>query len=183
MLGLPPDKHLFLADTNPSDDGTKSWIYQVWFELANIDLTSPENIESLKNGPLRITPEQLKFMQFLQPLLQVVEFTLDDNTLIEPERIDQLKAMLASNPDLWARYVEGKWVTASLDALFINVFRPGVHVVGEIETPGNTNPMIMVPEAECFELYTGWDLGVTNSAGGIDRKSVGFEWPALVQGA
>lgn len=147
MVNLPYNKHFILADTNPADEGTKSWIYRLWFEFAR-----------------REDDERNDDERSLQKLLHLVEFTIDDNIFAPPERIQQLKAMLSSNRDLYNRYVLGKWVTAALDALFVDVFRESTHVIGDIESPGNQNPLILAPEDECYELFTGWDLGVKNSA-------------------
>lgn len=153
VVGLPSNKHLLICDTNPADEGSKSWIYKLWFEFPNLpDDVIREEEREMKN------------------LLSCLEFTIPDNTFVPEERINQLKATLSSNRDLYDRYVLGKWVTAAIDALFVDVFRENVHVLGEIETPGNKSPMILVPEETCFELYTGWDLGIKNSAAAIMEK-------------
>jgi len=154
MIGLPMEKHFLLADTNPADEGTRSWIYKLWFDFRNAE---PDNL-SLSE-------------RILQQQLGVVEFTIDDNTFLPEARVNALKGMLASNPDLYARYVEGRWVTSSTESLFADVFKENIHVVGEIETRSNRNPLILAPEDNCFELYTGWDLGVTNSAAVIIEKT------------
>lgn len=156
-IGLPRDKHLFLADTNPADEGTKSWIYKLWFVFPNL--------KDIDGRPL--TPEE----KWLQNQLRVITFTLDDNTLIDPDRIMQLKASLSGNPDLYARYVLGKWVTASIDALFIDVFKEAIHAIGDVEMPGNNAPLIMVPEEGCFELISGWDAGIRNSSAHVIEKT------------
>lgn len=156
-IGLPRDKHLFLADTNPADEGKKSWIYQLWFVFPNLT--------EIDGRPL--TEEE----KWLQRQLRVVTFTLDDNTLIDPDRIMQLKSTLSRNPDLFKRYVLGEWVTASMDALFIDVFKESLQAIGEIETPGNRSPLMMFPEAGCFELISGWDAGIRNSSAHIIEKT------------
>lgn len=155
-IGLPRERHLFLADTNPADEGTKSWIYQLWFNFPNLrdidgrDLTAEE--------------------KWLQNQLRVIQFTLDDNTLIDPDRIMQLKASLSGNPDLYARYVMGRWVTASMDALFLDVFKEHRHAVPDPSSP-SARHLVMVPEEKCFELFTGWDAGVVNSAACVIERA------------
>lgn len=148
MVNLPYKDHVLIADTNPADEGTKSWIYKLWFELPNIPAKE-------------LKPDE----RALQPMLQCVNFTIPDNSFVGDDRITALKAVLSNNRDLYDRYVLGKWVTASLDALFVDVFREEVHVV-----PEPTSFDIMIPEEACFELYTGWDLGVVNSAAVILEK-------------
>lgn len=155
-IGLPRDKHLFLADTNPADEGTKSWIYYLWFVFPNLT--------EIDGRPLNENEK------WLQRQLRAITFTLDDNTLIDPERIMQLKGSLSGNPDLYARYVLGKWVTASMDALFVDVFKERIHCVPDPTAPDAMRYM-MVPEVNCFELYTGWDAGVVNSAACVVEKT------------
>lgn len=166
MLHLPKEKHFILADTNPADEGARSWIYRLWYEF---------RIAQEHADGKALTDAERRF----QELLSLHEFEIDDNVFADPERIDQLKGVLSSNPDLYARYIEGRWVTSSLDALFVDVFRESVHVVGEMETPANANPEIMDLEEGCYELYTGWDLGVVNSAAVITEKtfSEGSRYP------
>lgn len=170
MLHLPPEKHLLIADTNPADEGSKSWIYRTWFEF-------PLMQEHPDGKPL--TPPERK----LQQLLSLHEFSIDDNIFAPPERIEQLKGMLSSNPDLYARYILGRWVTSSLDALFVDVFKEHIHVIGEEESSANLNPEMMDIEDGCYELYTGWDLGVVNSAAVIVEKTfaTGSRYPIFKQ--
>lgn len=151
MVGVPDSEHLFLADTNPADEGEKSWIYQMWYVLR-----AAEDYD-VREKPIRDN-------------LGLVEFDLSDNIYSAPERIDELKADYAHDPDLYDRYVLGKWVTASEGALFYTVFRPNIHVIGDPETPANPDPDRILPTADCFELLTGWDLGIVNSAFHIIEK-------------
>lgn len=162
IVGLPSEDHLFLADTNPSDDGESSWIYKLWYQLPRLDLSKVQD---------EMTEEELRMSRLLQPMLGLVEFSIDDNTLVEKSRIDVLKASYASDPDLWARYVLGKWVSASADALFANVFRDHVHVVPQHQVTAGDEQELMVPEPDCQELITGWDPGVVNCAVVIVEKA------------
>lgn len=155
LLGLPANEHLFLADTNPSDEGEASWIYQVWFTLLNMDAEA-------------VPPED----RALRDNLGRMDFDISDNIFDTSERIAELISKYHHDPDLYARYIEGQWVTASEDALFYKVYRPGFHEIGEYETPANKEPVMMVPEEGCIELLSGWDLGVTNSAVVIAEKVI-----------
>lgn len=147
LIGLPSDKHLFLADTNPSDEGIESWIYKLWYELLDMDDDSvPIELSAIKSNLARI------------------EFEIADNIFDTPERIAELVSKYSLDEDLYARYIKGEWVTASEDALFSKLFRPSTHVRGEIGTSANSDPEILVPEENCHELYTGWDPGSSNSA-------------------
>jgi hypothetical protein len=163
IVGLKPQMHLFLADTNPSDEGTNSWIYKIWYDLPAVDFSRQQHDQE---------SEELKAYRYLQPLVGKVEFTLEDNILIEPERIQRLKAAYAGDPDQYARYVLGKWVTATTDSLFYSVFKESIHVVPPIPTGAGDDREIMVPEPECSELITGWDPGVSNCATVIVEKVI-----------
>jgi hypothetical protein len=142
-----PDDHIFLGDTNPADEGEESWIWRTWFHLLHAEESE-------------LDPRELPMRRNLAR----VDFTLDDNIFDSQERLDLLKAEYASDPDLYDRYILGKWVQATTDAIFYSVFRPNIHVVGEYETRVNPYPEVMVPEENCMELLTGWDLGSSNSA-------------------
>lgn len=153
LIGLASDKHLFLADTNPSDEGVESWIYKLWFELLDMeDDQVPIEFAAIKHNLARM------------------DFEIADNVFDTPERIAELISKYSFDEDLYARYIKGEWVTATEDALFYKVFRPSFHVRGEIETAGNKEPEVLVPEEGCHELYTSWDPGVTNSAVVIAEK-------------
>lgn len=158
LLGLLSSKHLFLADTNPSDEGVESWIYKVWFELLDAERED-------------VDPAELA----LRDNLARVDFHISDNIFDTPERIAELKAKYYHDPDLYARYIDGKWVTASEHALFYTVYRSQIHEVGEIETASNKEPDTMIPEENCFELLGGWDLGVSNSAFAIAERTYRIE--------
>jgi len=147
IIGLPSDKHLFLADTNPSDEGVESWIYKLWFELMEMDDDKvPIELSAIKHNLGRL------------------DFEIADNIFDTPERIAELVSKYSLDEDLYARYIKGEWVTASEEALFHKLFRPSFHVIGEIGSSANTDPEILVPEENCHQLYTGWDPGSSNSA-------------------
>lgn len=157
MPHLKDNEHLFLADCNPSDEGTSSWIYKLWFEHGGDD----ENLSSLQS--------------FIGQL-GLVEFDLNDNIYSTANRIQQVKDKYSLDPDLYKRYVLGQWVTATENALFARVFKEHLHVVGEPETRSNPTPELLLPESTCIELGGGWDLGVVNSAFVIIEKFIRDEW-------
>ncbi len=144
-IGVPDNELVFLADTNPADEGDKSWIYEIWYMLLAAT-TFDERLKALRNG------------------LALVEFTIADNIYITQEKVDELISSYVHDPDLYARYIEGKWVTASEGAVFARVFKPNIHVIGEAPTANNHEPLIMLPEEGCMKLLSGWDLGPVNAA-------------------
>lgn len=164
MPHLQSNDHLFLADTNPDIDiGKESWIYRLWYEFRTA------NPEVLK----RIFPdEDPETLAPLQRALKLIEFTVDDNLWLTPEKKAQLRAdFTADGPDIYKAYYLGQWVTASDDALFFKVFRPSYHVVGELETASDPDPEILVPEENCFELILSIDPGGVNCASAIMEKT------------
>lgn len=149
MSHLRDEQHLFLADTNPSDEGVQSWLYKLWFEPAE-----DEKEVALKRRTGR------------------VDFTLFDNPFVTKERIEELKSRYSHDQDLYKRYILGEWVEATTDALFYQVFRANFHVRGEVSTANNPDPEILVPEANCIELVTGVDPGSSaNTAWVIAEKT------------
>lgn len=166
MLHLKEEQHLFLADTNPADEGEESWIYNVWYELPS--MTYEEYVEDCRKHGATILEERA--FNVRKTTHQLLEFLIDDNIFASQQRIDELVARYSVDQDLYDRYILGLWRKASTDALFAQVFRPHCHVIGEIETPGHPDPEIMVPEAATFELKTSWDPGA-----GINSAAVVFE--------
>lgn len=173
---LSPEQTMFLADTNPDLDlGQQSWIYYLWYEfrvMTDAELLKMEErleIEAGTFAPLR-------------DALQLMEFTVDDNLAMTDRMKAKLRADFAHDKDLLAAYYYGKWVTASTDALFYEVFRPAYHVLGEPETDGNKDPEILVPEDTCASLVTGWDPGGRNCAAVIAEPLIipaKALWPEL----
>lgn len=164
MPHLKPEEHLFLADTNPCLVlGKESPWYHLWY-----DLRSSDDAELHKFVPEGENPDKIKP---LRDSLRVIEFTIDDNTYITQEKKAALYSEFCHDPDLLAAYYYGQWVTASVDAIFHKVFRPLYHVVGELETPANSDPDMLCPEPTCMELFGGWDPGsTTNWAFGLAEK-------------
>lgn len=161
MLHLKEEDHLFLADTNPADEGEESWIYFVWYVM--LKMPYREYVESCRKYDMPILGERA--FEVRKQSHALLEFTIDDNIFASQQRLDELIARYSHDKDLYDRYILGLWRKSSVDSLFGAVFRPSFHVVGEIETPGNPEPQILVPEESSFELITGWDPGSgTNSA-------------------
>lgn len=155
------EDYLFLGDTNPADEGEQSWIWQVWWGLPQM---SEEEL-------LKEFGAEGKLLVALRNQMAVLEFELADNIFNTPERINEVIARYIHDEDLYNRYVKGLWVQASSDALFAQVFRESRHVVGEIETPVNKSPLLLVPEENNQELISGWDPGTSiNSAAAIIEK-------------
>lgn len=145
-------EHIFIGDSNPADDGEKSWIWKLWYQERLVDCGTDEG--------RRIFNEQLALM----------EFFVSDNIFKDAKWHLAQKAKYAHSQDLLDRYYYGKWVTATGSSIFYEQFRPNFHVVGEVETRSNPEPQILLPQDNCHELKTGWDTGHVNYAFVIAEK-------------
>jgi hypothetical protein len=152
---LRDDQFLFLADTNPADEGEDSWIYRLWFILPKLEY--PEYTTFCRENDLPILSESA--FKSYKNSLGALTFNIADNPFLSKERVERLEATYHGDQDLYDRYILGLWKKASMDAIFRRVFRSKVHLVGDIATPGNPDPEIMVPEKWQRALYTGWDPG------------------------
>jgi hypothetical protein len=138
--GLAFKEHLWLADTNPSDEGEDSWIYKLWFKTREKE--NPSDAE-----------------KFLLKHLQLIEVMIEDNPFLSKEDIEDLYARFAHDPDLYARYIEGKWVRATKDAIFRDNFIEAVHKLGDCSSVDEAEWSGILPTPHCREIITGWDLG------------------------
>lgn len=142
---------LFLGDTNPAEEGEESWIWKEFY-----DFRVREDVDD----NARLTQKQMALM----------EFTVYDNIFISQDRLNQQLAMYDFSEDLRARYRDGRWVKAVGNSVFFDVFKPNIHIRGEYDTPTNPDPEIILPEENCAELLTGWDIGEVNDAFVICEK-------------
>lgn len=168
-LHLRDDQFQFAADTNPADDGDESWIYHLWFVTRT--QTYEDYCTFQAERGLVILPERA--FNVLKDSLGLLEFEIDDNIFASQQRVDELKARYAHDKDLYDRYIRGLWVKASTGALFAQHFRENLHVAGELATPGNPDPLMLVPQDHTRKLYISIDPGSSaNSAGFIFDKVV-----------
>lgn len=149
MMGLPWDKHQWLADTNPPETGTNNWLHDLWFKERD-----RQNHED---------PEY-------QAQIARIEFTLDDNPFLDEREKKTLIAKYKHRKSLYNRFILGKWEEDLTDGCFVEVFREEIHVRGDISSPDKKLWEIMVPSDGCYELMLGLDLGETNHAACIVEK-------------
>lgn len=145
------DDFIFIGDTNPAEEGKRSWIWQIWWD---------ERLCETNEEGFRIWQSELGLM----------EFTVADNIFMDENWHKSQAAKYAHSEDLLRRYYYGEWVEATGNSIFHDQFRPTAHIIGEHETAVNQDPEVLVPDVNCSELITGWDAGVTNSAFMIIEK-------------
>lgn len=154
MPGLAYKDHLWLADTNPSDEGKRSWIYDVfWNERLRAD---PPDYCKTKRDIERFVKRQSD--------MNVTNIYLDDNPFLSDEERDEVISAHAHDPALYARYVKGEWVTATSDAFFNGIFDEDLHVIGSCDSSDETEWEGILPDTARAELFTSWDVGDRNSA-------------------
>lgn len=158
MVHLPYESHQWLADTNPSDEGEDSWIYKLFYE-DRITEVLPEHVLKAPDPAMA----EKAFRQ-LQDELELIEIMIPDNTFLSEQQRLGLFARFQHDKDLAARYLYGRWTSSTTDSHFADVFKPDIHVLGEASSPYEDQWEILLPEENCSELITSWDMGDVNHA-------------------
>lgn len=142
MMHLAREDHLWIADTNPSDEGTESWIYKIWYE---------ERIQEDHPRPN------------FQKDLSLIEIFCHDNPYFTEADKEELMALCAHDQELYDRYVNGLWVAGgNAQRHFANAWQPSIHLLGDASSPDKDKWETILPSPDCYELCTGWDMGDTN---------------------
>lgn len=142
--GVSKDQLMWLADTNPSDEGEESWIYKIWYD------------ERLKEDhPYPI----------FQKNLGLIEVFLHDNPTLTEEDIEGLKATTHHDPFLYERYVNGLWVSGGMAKRhFSGFYRPEIHIIGDASAHDPDDWEVALPSESSEYLIAGSDLGDVNLA-------------------
>ena len=155
MEHLKFEQHMWIADTNPGEEGDTSWIYQVFYREKN--QTYAQYQAERKGQQVLAEPLWKSFYGNLQ----LIEIMPEENAFLDPRQLDELKVACAFDEGLYARYVLGKWVYGDGDASrhFRSTFNQKLHVLGDVSDLDETKHTYLVPSSHCFELVPGWDLG------------------------
>lgn len=169
MSHLKYEEQMWLADTNPSDEGKDSWIYKMWYEEPKLDYDAYVKYSN-DNGlaPMSVSARA----QFLSGLA-LFEFKPRENPKVDPRQLEELESAFAYDLGLKSRYVDGMWVYGDGDASrhFRIYFKKNIHVVGNCDSLDEDLWLVILPTPTCFSLVTGWDLGDSNHAVGIMEKT------------
>lgn len=138
MPHLRDDQHLWLADTNPDDDGDESWIYKLFY----VERTA-------KDHPY---PD-------VQAMFELFEFSLEDNIWMTQAQRNQIFARYAHDADRRDRYCYGKWTRSTETGLFSEVFMADTHVLGNVSKYDEDEWEMILPSENCSKIITGWDMG------------------------
>lgn len=134
------EEQMWVADTNPPEEGEDSWIHDLFFKK-QIGDDLPEDIQDMierEVGEMLVIPE--------------------DNPFLDDRQWAFLRGSYSHSKDLTARYIEGKWVKDISGGHFSDVFSDERHVIGCIDTHESKREVIM-PSEMCTELLSGFDPG------------------------
>jgi len=143
MLHLPYECHQLLLDCNPAEEGESSWLYKLWMRE-------------------KFLPAETPGQKAFRDQLESIHFEISDNTKIDPREFEDLKASYEYNPDLYARYIEGKWTATTTNSHFADVFVENIHVIGEATSPNKDNWEMLVPSDNSTEFIGSFDPGDVN---------------------
>lgn len=138
---LPFEAHQWIADTNPADEGDLSWIYEIFYK--------ERCFEGHEDPDYR-------------DQIGLIEVMIPDNPFLDDARRSEIYAAYRHDPDLYARYVEGKWTRSTKDSHFSDVFRPNFHIIGDTSSMKKDEWEVLLPEEGATELITGSDIGSIN---------------------
>jgi hypothetical protein len=163
MAHLKYEQQMWLADTNPSDEGEQSWIYELWFIIRSLESYEAYQAFCKKRG--QIAMPQDAFWQ-LKEGLELFTFTPRENPKVDIRQLIELESSYAYDEGLYQRYVNGAWVYGDGDSSihFKNQFKEHIHVLGNVSSPNEDEWEYINPRESSYELVTGWDLGETNHA-------------------
>lgn len=165
MNHLRFEDQMWIADTNPSEEGPESWIYKVF--LKERLMTYEEFADYQKRQELPVLDAE-DFKAFYGQLDEI-QILPADNPYVDARQLQEVRVACGSDAGLHARHVEGKWVWGGGDASrhFRAIFRRNVHVLGDASSMDEREWQLALPSPTCFELVTGWDLGDVNHAAAI----------------
>lgn len=196
MKHLKPWQHLWIADTNPHEDGEDHWIYKIWWK--DRIKSSPQIREELSKMPLErvrmlIDPTKLEQQELAlgrklnseetfelayhlkmawRDSLKLIEIFLNDNTMMDPGYRVKLISQYEDDPGEYARNVEGQWVKGhgNVGKHFADVFFEKLHIIGADDpTVGDA---IDLP-GDTDQLITSWDTGgINHSAHLLERRII-----------
>lgn len=160
MWHLPPWKHLFISDTNPSDEGDDSWIFEIWHKRQIAPVLG--KLEEKDKIPLNRNE--------IERSLRLLQFKLEDNLALTPAQRQAQYDLYASDPQRQMRDCDGVWVSSGRRKHFADVFMPHIHVVGGGKDEGDQIALSPLTT----RLLGGWDIGssVNHAAWVIEKRMV-----------
>lgn len=142
---VPFESHQIVLDSNPAKQGKNHWLYKKFFAKEGVAQKSPAYAAMFKE----------------------MEFQYKDNPWLSDIEYQELSVKYDGDPALKARFFTGDWMTDMSDAVFGDVFRPNINVIGgpDPDSPGDYDEL--VPSGQSSEMIIGWDIGDRNHAAEI----------------
>ena len=161
LKGVPFENTRLFVDTNPPVEGTKHWLYDIFFRERTMD-----------EWPEYFTEETIAAFRERQSQMEVVPCPLESNTFLHPGLKQQLISQYAWDPFLYRRFVLGEWIDGATTGVFEKSFRRDIHVVGSVEHKNREEWEVIQPvnSVDCVLegglplLIGGWDVGDVNHA-------------------
>jgi len=150
---IPYEDHQLLFDCNPPETGPNNWMYEKWFTFKD---SKPGSDEDANDALYREGLHRILVM-------------IDDNPQLDPREKREMIGRYKRRKNLYARYIDGKWVQDITDGHFSEVWDETAHVIGNADGDEDTWE-VLVPTPACRELLTGWDVGDRNHSFHIIEK-------------
>lgn len=162
MQHLPFESQMWIADTNPSEEGAESWIYKLF--LQERLMTYEQHCDYQRKQDLPVFSET-DFREFYGNL-DSIQILPSENPFVDPRQLQEVRVACGADAGLYARHIKGEWVWGGGDASrhFRAIFRRELHVIGNVDSPDESEWLTALPSVHCYELVTGWDLGDVNHA-------------------
>lgn len=161
LKGVPWENTCLFVDTNPPDEGTKHWLYDIFFRE-----------RTMNEWPEWFDAAAIEAFKARQQQMEVIRAPLDSNTFLHPGLKAQIIAQYAYDVFAYRRFVLAEWIDGSVSGLFAKVFRRERHVIGSIEYRDQadweviaaTNGIDAILDGGLPLLICGWDIGDVNHA-------------------
>lgn len=176
MKHLKPWQHLWIADTNPHEDGEGHWIYQQWYvdriRTEDSFRTELQRLPAIKRLAADKFEEAVRKKLAYRKALKLIEIFLDDNTFLDEGQRLALEEEESVDPGQFARNVEGKWVRGhgNVGKHFSGLFFEDLHVIGS-EDSNVGDSIDILPST--MQMITSWDTGdINHSAHILERRLI-----------
>lgn len=154
-MDLPRESHMWIADTNPAEAGEEHFAFKMWFlERTQKDHPDPE----------------------YQKDFALIEIFIDDNPFLSPKDKQEIYNAHRHSPEMLDRMYYGKWTASSTEGFFKDVFRPSIHILGNVDPPNEDDWETILPTKETLRLYVGWDIGFKNHSIHVVAKRETIGW-------
>lgn len=137
---VPYEDHQIICDCNPPETGEDNWIHDKWFKFKDRD------------------PESEDDKIFWDGLHRIL-VNIDDNPQLHDKERRELVARYKKRPNLYARFILGQWKQDITDGHFSDLWDADLHVMGNADSPNESEWEVVLPTEACTSLLTGWDIG------------------------